>query len=155
MKPKHQRLTFISVALLLMAGAAWMVLSAFEDNLVFFYSPSDLAAKPPAINQPIRIGGMVQDDSVKDSTGVAGGFISFIVTDYAETIDVTFDGTLPALFREGQGVVVEGSLNAQGSFIATRVLAKHDENYMPPEVVDALEDAGQWKQHYNKDESAQ
>ncbi|KJS35120.1 MAG: cytochrome C biogenesis protein CcmE [Rhodospirillaceae bacterium BRH_c57] len=124
--------------MLLLSAATALVLTAFQDNLVFFYSPSDLQTKPLAADQRFRLGGMVEDGSVVRD----GQTIRFTVTDYAATTPVVFSGILPDLFREGQGVVTEGRLNSEGVFQATEVLAKHDENYMPPEVSDALERTG-------------
>jgi len=135
---KKRRLTLIGLGMLLLSAATALVLTAFQDNLVFFYSPSDLQTKPLAADQRFRLGGMVEDGSVVRD----GQTIRFTVTDYAATTPVVFSGILPDLFREGQGVVTEGRLNSEGVFQATEVLAKHDENYMPPEVSDALERTG-------------
>ncbi len=121
-----------------------MVLAAFNENLVFFYGPSDLAEKAIAPGRRIRIGGLVEQQSLvrqADSHGV-----SFRVTDGKSVIGVVYDGVLPDLFREGQGVIAEGRLRGDGVFVATNVLAKHDENYMPPEVADALKKAGRWQE---------
>lgn len=138
MTRKKRRLTLIGLGMLLLSAATALVLTAFQDNLVFFYSPSDLQTKPLAADQRFRLGGMVEDGSVVRD----GQTIRFTVTDYAATTPVVFSGILPDLFREGQGVVTEGRLNSEGVFQATEVLAKHDENYMPPEVSDALERTG-------------
>ncbi len=143
MKRKHRRLTFILTGLVLLGAAAGLVLVAFEDNLVFFYSPTDLTEKDIPEGRRFRIGGLVEEGSV---TRLADGLtVSFRVTDLSETVPVTYKGVLPDLFREGQGVVAEGYLDASGVFTAEMVLAKHDENYMPPEVADALRASGQWK----------
>ena len=138
MTPKQIRLAAIGGGLAFLALAATIALTALEDNIVFFHSPSQLAEKPAAIGEAIRIGGLVRDGSVtRDGLRAA-----FQVTDLAHDIDVTYEGMLPDLFREGQGVVAEGSFDASGRFVADTVLAKHDETYMPPEVADALEAAG-------------
>ncbi len=143
MKRKHRRLTFIVTGLVLLGAAAALVLIAFEDSLVFFYSPADLAEKGIPEGRRFRIGGLVEEGSV---TRLADGLtVSFRVTDLSETVPVTYKGVLPDLFREGQGVVAEGHLDASGVFTAETILAKHDENYMPREVADALRASGQWK----------
>jgi cytochrome c-type biogenesis protein CcmE len=141
MKPKHRRLFVVVLALAVLGAAAALVLNAFEENLMFFYSPSDLAAKPVPGGQAIRVGGLVQEGSVVK----AGLDVTFGITDGAQTVVATYHGVLPDLFREGQGVVSRGILQPDGSFKAEEVLAKHDENYMPPEVVEALKKAGEWK----------
>lgn len=141
MKRKHKRLTFVIIAFLLLAAAATLILNAFEDNIVFFYSPSELAKKKPAPTQRLRIGGLVMSGSVEKPVG---GVIAFTITDTAKTVKIVYKGILPDLFREGQGVVAEGYLKG-GVFKANEVLAKHDENYMPPEVAQALKKSGQWK----------
>ncbi len=143
MKPKRQRLVLIGLGMLALFGAAALVLTAFEENVVYFYSPTDLAEKQVAPAQMIRIGGLVEEGSVKqDGDGLT---IAFKVTDTQRSVPVVYRGILPDLFREGQGVVTEGRLGADGVFVASEVLAKHDENYMPPEVAEALKKAGQWK----------
>jgi cytochrome c-type biogenesis protein CcmE len=140
MKRKHKRLTFVGVALVLLAGAAALVLSAFEDNIVFFMSPTDIAANKVSENQRFRLGGLVEEGSVDRSGGET---VTFKVTDITNSVAVTYTGILPDLFREAQGVVAEGRLK-NGVFVADEVLAKHDETYMPPEVADALKKSGQW-----------
>ncbi len=143
MKRKHRRLVFVVTGLVLLGAAAGLVLVAFEDNLVFFYSPTDLTEKDIPEGRRFRIGGLVEEGSV---TRLADGLtVSFRVTDLSKTVPVTYKGVLPDLFREGQGVIAEGYLDASGVFTAERVLAKHDENYMPPEVADALRASGKWK----------
>lgn len=122
--------------------AVGLVLFALEDSIVFFYSPSDVSEKSIKPGQRIRIGGLVAEGSVKRGDGTR---VQFVVTDTAKTLPVTYTGVLPDLFREGQGVVAEGSLGADGVFVAESVLAKHDENYMPPEVADALRKQGVWQ----------
>jgi cytochrome c-type biogenesis protein CcmE len=120
------------------------VLSAFSDNLVFFYSPTDLKAKPVPQGRMLRIGGLVEKASlVREPDGKT---VEFRVTDGKSDVPVTYSGALPDLFREGQGVVVEGRLGAGGMFHASTVLAKHDERYMPPEVVEALKKSGHWQE---------
>lgn len=140
MKRKHKRLTFVAVALILLAGAAALVLSAFEENIVFFMSPTDIAANKVGENQRFRLGGLVEEGSV-DRSGRET--VTFKVTDITNSVPVTYTGILPDLFREAQGVVAEGRLK-NGVFVADEVLAKHDETYMPPEVADALKKSGQW-----------
>jgi cytochrome c-type biogenesis protein CcmE len=141
MKRKHKRLTFVFVAVLLMAGAAGLMLSAFEENIVFFRTPTDIAQNKVEEDRRIRLGGLVEEDSVEQGLD---GTVTFGVTDTLNTVTVTYLGILPDLFREGQGVVTEGRL-MNGIFVADEVLAKHDENYMPPEVTEALKQAGQWQ----------
>ena len=141
MKPKNQRLTFVSIAFLSLAGAAALVLTAFQENLVFFHSPTDLKTKTIMPEQRLRVGGLVANGSVKK---VADATVHFTVTDLANSVEVNFRGILPDLFREGQGVVAEGHFR-NGIFQATEVLAKHDETYMPAEVADAIKKSGQWK----------
>jgi len=140
MKRKHKRLTFVGVALVLLAGAAALVLSAFEENIVFFMSPTDIAANKVSENQRFRLGGLIEEGSVDRSGGET---VTFKVTDITNSVAVTYTGILPDLFREAQGVVAEGRLK-NGVFVADEVLAKHDETYMPPEVADALKKSGQW-----------
>ena len=141
MKRKHKRLTFVLISLLLLSSAAALVLTAFEDNIVFFYSPTELKDKNPNPNQRLRIGGLVKMGSIKRP---AGSSITFSITDTAKTVQVRYKGILPDLFREGQGIVAEGRWTGQ-IFQADEVLAKHDENYMPPEVADAIKKSGNWK----------
>jgi cytochrome c-type biogenesis protein CcmE len=143
MKRKHKRLAFLLLGLAMLGGATALVLAAFSDNLVFFYSPSELAAKPLSPGQRIRVGGLVEDHSV---THEDGSHVGFRVTDGKTDIAVAYDGALPDLFREGQGVVAEGRVGPNGVFVASTVLAKHDERYMPPEVVDALKKSGHWQE---------
>ena len=141
MKRKHKRLTFVMIGLMLLGSSAALILIAFEDNIVFFYSPTELVDKKPDPTQRIRIGGLVMAGSVEK---LAGAVVTFTITDTAKTVTVQYKGILPDLFREGQGVVAEGYLKG-GVFQADEVLAKHDENYMPPEVAEALKKSGQWK----------
>ena len=138
MTPKQIRLAAIGGGLAFLALAAGIALTALEDNIVFFRSPSELAAKPAVIGEAVRIGGLVREGSVQ-----RGGLrADFAVTDLAHDINVSYEGMLPDLFREGQGVVAEGRFDASGRFIADTVLAKHDETYMPPEVAEVLEKSG-------------
>ena len=141
MKPKHRRLFVVAAAVVVLGTASALVLNAFEDNLVFFYSPTDLVEKPVPKGQAIRVGGLVQTGSVQKN----GIDVTFGITDGAQSVRVIYRGVLPDLFREGQGVVTRGMMQADGIFKAEEVLAKHDENYMPPEVVDALKKSGEWK----------
>jgi cytochrome c-type biogenesis protein CcmE len=142
MKPKHQRLCFLVVAIAMIVGATALILTRFNDSIVFFYSPSDIVSKKPAVGQHMRIGGLVEAGSLVRTSAQD---ITFVTTDYAHTLKVHYAGELPALFREGQGVVAEGVLEVDGSFTASTILAKHDEKYMPPEVARAIKDSGQWK----------
>ena len=142
MKRKHQRMTLLGAGGLAVAAAAALVLTAFEDNIVFFHSPTELSERNFAPTQRLRIGGLVEAGSVaKAADGVS---VSFTVTDTAKSVPVTFKGILPDLFREGQGIVAEGHLR-EGVFVATEILAKHDETYMPPEVAEAIKKSGRWK----------
>jgi len=142
LKPKHRRLIMVGLSLATLAVAAVLILRALNENLVFFYSPTMVAEKRPAPEQRFRIGGLVEEGSVRKSDGQA----SFRITDGAHTISVVYAGALPDLFREGQGIVANGALNREGVFRASEVLAKHDENYMPPELADALKKSGLWKE---------
>jgi cytochrome c-type biogenesis protein CcmE len=144
MSRKRRRLLALALGLALLGAATAMVLAAFNDDLVFFYSPSDLAMKVIAPGRRIRIGGLVEKASLAREAD--GHSVGFRVTDGKTDIAVVFDGVLPDLFREGQGVVAEGRLRADGVFAASTVLAKHDEKYMPPEVVAALKKAGRWQE---------
>ena len=142
MKRKHQRLSLLGLGALAIAGAAALILTAFQDNIVFFHSPSDLLTKHFTPTQRLRVGGLVEQGSVhKQGDGVT---VRFVVTDTAESVPVVYKGILPDLFREGQGIVAEGTFH-DGVFEASEVLAKHDENYMPREVADAIKATGQWK----------
>ncbi|HVA35352.1 MAG TPA: cytochrome c maturation protein CcmE [Stellaceae bacterium] len=147
MTRKRRRLYFVIGGLALLGLAVGLTLSALNDNLVFFYGPSDLAAKHIPPGRLVRLGGLVAGGSYKHEAN--GSTIDFIVTDGKTSVPVTYSGTIPDLFREGQGVVVEGRLAANGTFMASTLLAKHDERYMPPEVVDALKKAGRWQEGEN------
>ncbi len=139
MTRKQRRGFLIIASVIILTLASGLVLLAMRDTLVYFYAPSDIEAKGVAPGQRIRIGGLVAEGSVKRAEGTQ---VSFSVTDTLKTIPVRYEGILPDLFREGQGVVAEGRLNAAGTFEAETVLAKHDENYMPPEVAAALKARG-------------
>ncbi|MCE2510845.1 MAG: cytochrome c maturation protein CcmE [Alphaproteobacteria bacterium] len=144
MTRKRRRLLFVLSGLIALGIAATLILTALEDNLVFFYSPSDLQIKAVQPTERIRVGGLVEEGSVKkNETGLE---VTFRVTDLKHAITVHYRGPLPDLFREGQGIVAEGNLQTDGTFKASQVLAKHDENYMPPEVADALKRAGRWQE---------
>ena len=141
MTRKRRRLTIVLAGMVLLSGAVALVLAALDQNLSYFYSPSDIAEAPRG--RPIRLGGLVEEDSVeRQADGVT---VTFRVTDLANSIAVTYQGLLPDLFREGQGIITEGTLGPDGVFVAREVLAKHDETYMPREVADALKKSGQWK----------
>jgi cytochrome c-type biogenesis protein CcmE len=140
---KKRRLYVVLLGMVTLGAAAALVLLAFEDNLVFFYSPTDLAAREIAPEMRVRLGGLVEEESTERAPD--GLTIAFRVTDLVAAVPVRFTGVLPDLFREGQGVVVEGRMGPDGVFVADSVLAKHDENYMPPEVAEALKKSGQWQ----------
>ena len=143
MKPKHRRLSLLVASAAALAVAGFLVLRALDSSLVFFYSPTMLAEQKPAPDKRIRIGGLVEEGSVKKADGIT----EFAIGDGSHKIQVRYRGVLPDLFREGQGVVCEGNLSGAGVFEAREVLAKHDENYMPPEVADALKKSGRWKEN--------
>jgi cytochrome c-type biogenesis protein CcmE len=142
MTRRQRRLSLIGVAGAVLVVAAGLVLYALSDRIVFFNSPSDIRANAPAPGQRIRLGGLVVEGSVVKG---ADGGVGFSITDGAASIPVSYRGILPDLFREGQGVVTEGVLEPGGGFAADTVLAKHDENYMPKEVADALKKQGMWR----------
>jgi cytochrome c-type biogenesis protein CcmE len=137
MKPRHRRAALIVAAVAVLGIATALVLSAFRQNLVFFYTPSDVVAKKAPVDRLFRIGGLVENGSLQRD----GVRVTFRVTDTANTITVAYDGILPDLFREGKGVVAQGRIEPGGTFKASEVLAKHDENYMPPDAAHALEQA--------------
>ncbi len=141
---KRQRLYAVLAGLTMLGVAAALVLVAFEDSIVFFYSPTDLAEKSVRPGQTLRLGGLVVEGSVKKAAD--GVTTLFDVTDLNKVVQVSFTGLLPDLFREGQGIVSEGTLGPDVVFMASSVLAKHDENYMPKEIADALKKSGKWKQ---------
>ncbi len=139
MKPRHKRLAIIALGLAVLAVAAGLVLNAFQSNLVFFFSPSQVLANEAPQGRLFRIGGMVESGSLKRQGD--GLTVHFNVTDTARTVPVVYKGILPDLFKEGKGVVAQGELGPDGVFHASQVLAKHDENYMPPDAAHALEQA--------------
>jgi cytochrome c-type biogenesis protein CcmE len=142
MTRKGKRLTLIFGALAVLGVAAGLVMFALRDNIVFFYTPTQLAEKRPAPGARLRIGGLVKQGSVVKSEGRD---VSFVITDNDKELPVSFTGLLPDLFREGQGVVADGVLSGDGKFRADSVLAKHDERYMPRDVADALKKQGVWQ----------
>ena len=135
MKRKHKRLIFVAIGLLILGIAAALMLTAFEDSIVFFRSPTEIIEQPVLASQRLRVGGLVEEGSVERS---GDGEVRFRVTDLENAIPIRYRGILPDLFREGQGVVAEGRVE-DGVFVADEILAKHDENYMPPEVAASLD----------------
>lgn len=142
MKPRSKRLLLLGGAVSLLVGAVALVLTAFQENLVFFHTPSEVAAGKAPQGRAFRVGGMVEEGSIQRQAD--GLTVSFVITDMVKTVPVTYRGTLPDLFQEGKGAVVQGAIGEDGLFRATEVLAKHDENYMPVEAQYAL-DAAQMK----------
>jgi cytochrome c-type biogenesis protein CcmE len=141
MKRRHKRIAFIVVGLVGLSVAAFLVASAFRNNLVFFFSPTQVVAKEAPINRTFRVGGLVEKGTIKrDSDGLT---VRFTVTDTAASIPVVYKGILPDLFKEGRGCVAQGKIGEDGVFHADQVLAKHDENYMPPEAGQAIDKAKQ------------
>ena len=139
MKSRHKRFALIAAGIAALAISATLVLNAFRSNLVFFFTPTEIAANEAPVGRNFRVGGMVVDGSVqRQADGVT---VQFVVTDTAQSIPVVYSGILPDLFREGKGVVAQGKLGDDGVFVAEQVLAKHDENYMPPEAAEAVERA--------------
>ena len=139
MKRRHRRIALILICLAGLGLATFLALSAFRDNLVFFFSPTQVAAKEAPLDRTFRIGGLVQDGTLKrESDGLT---VRFTVTDTAASIPVVYKGILPDLFKEGRGCVAQGKIGADGVFQAEQVLAKHDENYMPPEAGEAIDKA--------------
>lgn len=136
MKPRHKKFALIVTIVIGLSVTALFVLNAFRSNLVFFHSPSDVYAGKAPVNKTFRLGGMVKKGSVKKSKTSLR--VDFIITDFQESIAVSYQGILPDLFKEGQGVIAQGKLQGENTFLANEVLAKHDENYMPPEVADIL-----------------
>jgi cytochrome c-type biogenesis protein CcmE len=141
LKPRHRRAAIVLGVLVAVGAIVALVLNAFNSNLVFFYTPTQIAAKEAPQGRTFRIGGLVQAGSVARD----GVTVRFVVTDTAQAVPVRYDGVLPDLFKEGKGVVAQGQLGADGVFSAREVLAKHDENYMPPEAADALQRADRMK----------
>ena len=142
MKPKRKRLVFVGLGLGVLTVAVLLVLNALEDFVVFFHSPTEVTEQRVRTDRRLRIGGLVEQGTVQRSGGAE---VRFRITDLANTVAVSFTGILPDLFREGQGVVVEGRMR-DGVLIADQVLAKHDEKYMPPEVAESLKKSGQWRE---------
>ena len=140
MSARRQRFALIAIGLLALSLATYLVLSALGGNLSYFFSPTEVAQGNAPEQREFRLGGMVKEGSVKRDPGDLT--VTFVVTDHNQAMKVSYTGILPDLFDEGQGVIAQGKLNSNGVFLATEVLAKHDENYMPPEVADAL-NAGQ------------
>ncbi len=139
MKIRHKRIGFIVAGLAALGVAAALVLSAFQQNLVFFFSPSQVVAKEAPLNKTFRVGGLVENGTLKrDSDGLT---VHFTVTDTAKSIPVVYKGILPDLFKEGKGCVAQGHVGSDGVFYADQVLAKHDENYMPPQAGEAIDSA--------------
>lgn len=139
MKPRHKKMAVIALSVSALTVAVVLVLNAFQSNLVFFFSPSQVVAKEAPIGKSFRIGGLVEEGSLKREGD--GTTLNFAITDTAEVIRVVYTGILPDLFKEGKGVVAQGKMADDGIFYADEVLAKHDENYMPPEAASALEQA--------------
>lgn len=138
MKARHKRLGFVAFGMVALGLASWLVLNALDNNLSYFFSPTEVAEHKAPENHLFRLGGLVKEDSVQRLEGID---VEFIVTDKAHDIRVVYSGILPDLFEEGQGVIAQGRMSAEGYFKAEEMLAKHDENYMPPEVADALNKA--------------
>jgi cytochrome c-type biogenesis protein CcmE len=136
MTPRRKRLLAVTAIVAGVAAATTLAMLAFEDNLLYFYNPTQVHAGEAPTDRMFRIGGMVTEGSVQRTAGTLK--IRFVVTDYRESIPVNYEGLLPDLFREGQGVIAHGRLTESGEFVANEVLAKHDENYMPPEVAESL-----------------
>ena len=143
MTRKRQRLMLVLLGSVTLGTAAALVLNAFEDSVVFFYRPTDVTEKNLPPEHRFRVGGIVVEDSLtREADGLT---VRFSLTDMNKTVPVGYTGILPDLFREGQGIVAEGKLDAAGIFRAEEVLAKHDESYMPPEVAEALKKSGRWR----------
>ncbi len=142
MKPRHKRAAIVVGVLAAVGVAVGLVLNAFNSNLVFFYTPTQVASKEAPEGRTFRVGGLVQAGSVVRE----GVMVKFVVTDTAKQVPVKYEGVLPDLFKEGKGVVAQGQLGADGTFVAREVLAKHDENYMPPEAADAVQKAEKERQ---------
>ena len=139
MKPRHKRAALIAGGVAAIAAAAYFVLNAFTDNIVFFLTPTEVAQGKAPQNRTFRVGGLVKTGSLKRDNMT----VNFVVTDTARDMNVTYTGILPDLFREGKGVVAQGKMGPDGNFVAAEVLAKHDENYMPPEAKAAVDQAHQ------------
>jgi cytochrome c-type biogenesis protein CcmE len=148
MKARQKRMVFILVGLVALGLASWLVFNALGNNMSYFYSPTEVIQKKAPKDHLFRLGGMVVKGSVQRGKELT---VRFAVTDTANVVNVEYTGILPDLFEEGQGVIAQGKLADSGIFVASEVLAKHDENYMPPEVADALEKAGQMKKGTSPD----
>jgi cytochrome c-type biogenesis protein CcmE len=148
MKPRHKRIALIAAGLASLGVALALILQAFQSNLVFFFTPTQVAAHEAPRGRSFRIGGLVEQGSVQRQPD--GLTVRFVVTDTAKSVPVQFTGILPDLFKEGKGVVAQGKLGADGVFSASEVLAKHDENYMPPEAADAVDRARKAMQESKK-----
>jgi cytochrome c-type biogenesis protein CcmE len=148
MKPKRQRMILIAVALAMLGGAAVLASVALGSKTQYFRSPHELVAQPIEVGTAFRLGGLVEVGSL--SRAADGVTMHFVVTDFQHSLKVRYRGITPDLFREGQGVIAEGRLGADGVFVADSLLAKHDENYMPPQVAQALKKSGKWKPYGNK-----
>ena len=140
MKARHKRLGFLAVGLVALGLSAWLVLNALDSNLSYFFSPTEVVENKAPQNHVFRLGGLVENGSVQRGKELT---VRFVVTDNANRVDVAYTGILPDLFQEGQGVIAQGKLGTDGVFMADEVLAKHDENYMPPEVAEALQKSHQ------------
>ena len=140
---KQKRAGLILCCLAVLGASVGLVLYSLSDSIMFFYTPSEVLERHVAAEQLFRLGGLVNDGSLKS---LGGSTVQFVVTDKDKALNVSYTGVLPDLFREGQGVVAEGALGADGTFLADTVLAKHDETYMPREVADALKKRGRWKE---------
>ena len=141
---KQQRMLLVAMAVLLLGGATLLVMTALSDSVAFFATPSDIAEGRVEKDKNFRVGGLVVEGSV-ERTGDQG-VVLFALTDQVNEVKISYQGILPDLFREGQGIVAQGRIGPDGVFVASEVLAKHDENYMPAEVADALKEAGMWNQ---------
>ena len=136
MTPRRRRMMLVGLIVLGVGAAVAFALTAFQDNLLYYYTPTDISAGKAPVNRVFRVGGMVPEGSFKRASGSLEA--RFVLTDYEHNVNVSYTGVLPDLFREGQGVIARGRLNADGVFVAEEVLAKHDENYMPPAVAESL-----------------
>ena len=146
MTPRHRRIAIVGGIVCAVGVATALVLNAFQSNLVFFYSPTQVAAREMPAGRSFRLGGLVESGSVVRD----GLVVRFVVTDTVKAVPVRYQGVLPDLFKEGKGVVAQGQVGADGVFVAREVLAKHDENYMPPEVAKALKESGRWNEGSGK-----
>ncbi len=148
MQPKRQRLVFVCVSIVFLCTSALLILNAFKENIIFFYTPSQIPDNEKIHASTVRIGGLVANGSLEH---LPDNGVKFTITDEVKELEVSYKGLLPSLFREGQGVVAEGRINQDGMLIASRILAKHDETYMPKEVADTLKRSGRWKDPLTKE----